>query len=229
MEYLELNVVSTLSGVAAILLVAFIRLHWPFRFQYLSSLFRRHPNIMKRWLDASFRRNSSRPVAMLDKSTAEIMSGNYELAEKFIAEGLTSCKEKPSLFNQAMIHYLFYNLSIVYLHRGRYEEALDVAFRVYERDHSLSNALGVIICAQARLGDVGSAWEAYELLPKQKRRPELHLFCLAEIEAAKGNFERAVMHMKKLLRLRFSTTLHLSQAEIEKRLEEWTKASTQVG
>lgn len=229
MEYLELNVVSTLSGVAAILLVAFIRLHWPFRFQYLSSLFRRHPNIMKRWLDASFRRNSSRPVAMLDKSTVEIMSGNYELAEKFIAEGLTSCKEKPSLFNQAMIHYLFYNLSIVYLHRGRYEEALDVAFRVYERDHSLSNALGVIICAQARLGDVGSAWEAYELLPKQKRRPELHLFCLAEIEAAKGNFERAVMHMKKLLRLRFSTTLHLSQAEIEKRLEEWTKASTQVG
>ena len=35
--------------------------------------------------------------------------------------------------------------------------------------------------------------------------------------------------MKKLLRLRFSTTLHLSQAEIEKRLEEWTKASTQAG
>lgn len=229
MEYLELNVVSTLSGVAAILLVAFIRLHWPFRFQYASLLFRRHPKIMKRWLDASFRRNGSRSVAMLDKSTLEIMSGNYELAEKCIAEGLTSCKEKPSLFNQAMIHYLFYNLSIVYLHRGRYEEALDVAFRVYERDHSLANALGVIICAQARLGDVGSAWQAYELLPKKKRRPELHLFCLAEIEAAKGNFERAVSHMKKLLRLRFSTTLHLSQAEIEKRLEEWTKASTQAG
>ncbi|HZG13978.1 MAG TPA: hypothetical protein VE710_03050 [Candidatus Bathyarchaeia archaeon] len=229
MEFLELNVVSTLSGVAAVLLVAFIRLHWPFRFQYISSLFRKRPDKVKRWLEASFRRNSSRTVAILDKSTSEIMSGNYELAEKYIAEGLTACKERPSLFNQAMVHYLFYNLSIIYLHRGKYEEALDVAFRVYERDRSLSNALGVIICAQARLGDVGSAWEAYELLPKKKTRPELHLFCLAEIEAAKGNFERAVWHMNKLLHLRFSTALHLSQAEIEKRLEEWSNSSTQAG
>lgn len=229
MEILELNVVSTLSGVAAVLLVAFLRLHWPFRFQYIGALFRRRPELVKRWLDASFRRNGSRTVAMLDKSTSEIMSGNYEQAEKFIVEGLSSCKEKPSLFNQAMVHYLFYNLSIIYLHRGKYEEALEVAFRVYERDQSLTNALGIIICAQARLGDVGGAWEAYELLPKKKTRQELHLFCLAEIEAAKGNFERAVTHLNKLLHLRFSTILYLSRTEIEKRLEEWTKSSTHAG
>lgn len=229
MELLQLNTVSTLCGLGAVLFVAFLRLHWPFRFQYMSALFRGRPEKVMRLLETSFRRNGSRTVAMLDKSTVEIMSGNYEMAEKCIVEGLTSCKERPSLFNQAMVHYLFYNLSMVYLHRGKYEEALDIAFRVYERDHSMSNALGVIICAQARLGDVGSAWEAYEMLPKKKLRPELQLFCLAEIEAAKGNFDRAVNHLKKLLAMRFAYTLHLSRTEIEKRLEEWTKASAQTG
>jgi tetratricopeptide (TPR) repeat protein len=229
MALLDLNVVSTLCGLTAVLVAAFIRLHWPFRFQYISSLYRYRPDLMIRWLETSYRRNGSRTVAMLDKSTAEIMRGNYELAEKFIAEGLTSCKERPSLFNQAMVHYFFYNLSIVYLQRGKYGEALDVAFRVYERDHSLTNALGVIVCAHARLGDLGGAWEAYQMLPKKRLKPELQLFCLAEIEAAKGNFERAVQYLKKLLTLRFASILHLSRTEIEKRLEEWTKASTQAG
>jgi tetratricopeptide (TPR) repeat protein len=229
MELLDLNIVSTLCGIAAVLLVAFIRAHWPFRFQYMGTLYRRRPEIMMRWLETSYRRNGSRTVAMLDKSTLEIMAGNYDLAEKFIAEGLTSCKDRPSLFNQAMVHLLFYNLSIVYLQRGKYVEALDVAFRVYERDHSLTNALGVIVCAHARMGDPGGAWEVYQMLPKKRIRPELQLFCLAEIEAAKGNFERAVQHLNKLLTLRFVTILHLNRAEIEKRLEEWTKASTQAG
>jgi tetratricopeptide (TPR) repeat protein len=229
MELLELNAFSTLCGVAAVLLVAFLRLHWPFRFQYMASLHRRRPNRMMRILEASYRKNRSRTVALLDKSTREIMAGHYDLAEKFIARGLAECKEYPTLFNQAMVHYLFYNLAIVYFYRGKYDDALDVAFRVYERDRSLTNALGVIVCAHARMGDIQNALEAFQLLPKRRSRPELQLFCLAEIEAAKGNFERAVHHLRKLLKLRYSFTMHLNHGEIEKRLKEWTKASTQIG
>lgn len=154
-----------------------------------------------RWLEASFRKNRSRTVAMLDKSTYEIMAGNYDLAEKFIAEGLTTCRENPSLFNQAMVHYLFYNLATVYFYRGKYSDALDIAFRVYRRDHSLTNALGVIVCAHARMGDVNHALEAYQLISKKRAKPALQLFCLAEIEAAKGNFDRAIHHLRKLHRL----------------------------
>lgn len=166
---------------------------------------------------------------MLDKSTHEILSGNYDSAEKFIAEGLTACKENPSLFNQAMIHYLFYNLSTVYFYRGKYSDALDVAFRVYERDRALTNALGIIVCAHARLGDIQHAWEAFQLMPKKKTKPALQLFCLAEIEAANGNFDRAISHLRKLLTHQYAFTLHLPYEEIEKRLQEWTKASTQAG
>jgi tetratricopeptide (TPR) repeat protein len=229
MELLELNAFSTLCGVAAVLCVAFLRLHWPFRFQYMASLHKRRPDRMMRLLEASYRKNRSRTVAMLDKSSCEIMAGNYDLAEKFIVQGLSACKEHPSLFNQALVHYLFYNLATVYFYRGKYGDALEVAFRVYERDRSLTNALGVIVCAHARMGDIQHALEAFELLPKRKARPELQLFCLAEIEAAKGNFERAVHHLRKLLKLHYSFTMHLTHGEIEKRLKEWTKASTQAG
>lgn len=229
MQYLDLNVTSTLSGVAAVLFVAFFRLHWPFRFQYMGQLFKRKPEKMMRWLEASYRKNRTRTVAMLDKSTHEIMAGNYELAEKFIAQGLNACKERPTLFNQAMIHYLFYNLAVVYFTRGRYTDALDIAFRVYRRDHSLINALGIIVCAHARLGEVQHAVEAFELISKKRAQRHLKLFCLAEIEAAKGNFERAVTYLRQLLSLSPACTLHLNRTEMEKRLEEWTKASTQAG
>jgi tetratricopeptide (TPR) repeat protein len=229
LEYLDLNVTSTLSGVAAVLLVAFFRLHWPFRFQYMSNLFRRQPDKMMRWLETSYRRNRSRTVAMLDKSTHEIMAGNYELAEKFIAKGLHVCKEHPSLFNQALVHYLFYNLAIVYFTRGRYSEALDIAFRVYRRDHSLVNALGIIACAHARLGEIENATEAYRLIVRKRSPRNLKLFCQAEIEAAKGNFGRAVTLLHQLLDCSANFTMNLNRKEIEKRLEEWTKASTQAG
>jgi tetratricopeptide (TPR) repeat protein len=228
-EYLDLNVTSTLSGVAAVLLVALFRLHWPFRFQYMSNLYQRQPHKMMHWLETSYRRNRSRTVAMLDKSTHEIMAGNYELAEKFIAKGLNVCKEQPTLFNQALVHYLFYNLAIVYFTRGRYSEALDIAFRVYRRDHSLVNALGIIVCAHARLGEIEHATEAYQLIAKKRSNRNVKLLCLAEIEAAKGNFDRAVTLLHQLLALSASFTLNLNRKELEKRLEEWTKASTQAG
>jgi tetratricopeptide (TPR) repeat protein len=229
LEYLELNWTSTLSGIAAVLFVALIRLHWPFRFQYMGNLYKQKPEKMMRWLDASYRKNRMRTVAMLDKSTHEIMAGNYDLAEKFIAQGLNVCKEQPSLFNQAMVHHLFYNLSIVYFTCGRYDDALEIAFRVYRRDHSLTNALGIIVCAHARMGDIQHAQEAFELIAKKRSVRPLKLFCLAEMEAAKGNFERAVTHLHQLLSISPPLALNLNRTEIEKRLEEWTKASTQVG
>ncbi len=229
MDLLDLNAVSTLSGVAAVLLVMFIRLHWPFRFQYMGSLFMRKPDRVMRWLETSYRKNRSRTVAMLDKSTREIMAGNYDLAEAFVAEGLSICKDSPSLFNQAMVHYLFYNLAMIYFYRGKYEEAIQIAFQVYQRDRSLMNALGVIVCAHARLGDLQAALEAYQLLPKRKLREELRLFCMAEIEAARGEYDRAIRYMKRLSMLRYTLTLYLNPAQIEKRLEEWTKASSRAG
>lgn len=229
MDYLNLNLTSTLAGVAAVLLVMFFRLHWPFRFQYISNLFKRRLDLRLRWLDASYRRNRSRAVAMLDKSTHEIMSGNYELAEKYIVQGLNVCKEKPSLFNQAMIHYLFYNLAIVYYSSGRYSEALEVAFRVYQRDQGMTDSLAVIACSHARLGEVESAQEAYQLIASKRSAREWKLFCLAEIEAAKGNYEHALTHLRQLMAKSSASFLHLNRSELEKRLEEWQKASTQVG
>ncbi len=227
MELFQLNWVSTTSGLAAVLFVAFYRLHWPFRFQYIGSLYKKPEKIM-RLLEASYRRNRSRTVAMLDKSTHEIMAGNYDLAERFIAEGLTICKKTPSFFNRALVHYLFYNLSTVYFYRGKYVDAIDLAFRVYERDQTSTNALGVIVCSHARLGDLQGAIEAYQVMAK-KSRNELKLFCLAEIEAAKGNFSHAVLYLKELSQLRFAFTLHLSRAELDKRLQEWSKDSVRVG
>lgn len=229
MDYLNLNLTSTLAGVAAVLLVMFIRLHWPFRFQYMSNLFKRRQNLRLRWLDASYRKNRSRSVAMLDKSTHEIMSGNYELAEKFIVQGLNVCKERPSLFNQAMIHYLFYNLAIVYYSCGRYNEALEVAFRVYQRDQGMTDSIALIACSHARLGEVESALEAYQLIATKRSARNWRLFCLAEIEAAKGNYEHALSHLRQLMTKSSPRFLHLNQSELEKRLEEWQKASTQAG
>ncbi len=230
LELFELNTVSTLCGVAAVLLTLFIRLHWPFRYQYISTFFKQDTNRRMRLLQASYKKNRARTVAFLDKSTLELMSGNYELAEKYIVQGLNVCKETPTLFNQAMMHYLFYNLSAVYFYCGRYDEALEIAFHVYERDKKLNSALGIIVCAHARLGDVQGAVEAYQLMSKKKFREELHLFCQAEIEAAKGEYQQAVRHLKRLSMKNYMIIMHLNQGEIEKRLNEWTKASsTQLG
>lgn len=228
MEYLNLNLTSTIAGLAAVLLVMFLRLHWPFRFQYLAQLFKRRHESRLRWLDASYRKNRSRSVALLDKSTHEILIGNYELAEKYIVQGLNVCKERPSLFNQAMIHYLFYNLSIVYYSSGRFSEALEVAFRVYQRDQGMTDSLAVIACAHARLGEVESAQEAYKLIAKKRSARDWKLLCMAEIEAAKGNYEHALSLLRELLG-KSSQFLHLNRSELEKRLEEWKKASTQAG
>lgn len=226
-NYLNLNATSTLAGLSVVLLVMFLRLHWPFRFQYMSHLFKRRQEQRLRWLDASYRKNRSRSVAMLDKSTHEILIGNYELAEKYIVQGLNVCKEQPSLFNQALIHYLFYNLAIVYYSCGRYSEALEVAFRVYQRDHGMTDSLAVIACAHARLGEVESAQAAYQLIVRKRSAKDWKLFCLAEIEAAKGNYDHALLHIRQLMD-KSSHFLHLNRAELEKRLEEWQKASTQV-
>ncbi|MBY0084714.1 hypothetical protein HP567_014430 [Brevibacillus sp. M2.1A] len=227
MEYLSFNLTSTLAGIAAVLLVMFIRLHWPFRFQYMANLFKRRLNIRLRWLEASYRKNRSRAVAMLDKSTHEIMLGNYEMAEKYIVQGINVCKERPTLFNQAMIHYLFYNLAIVYYSSERYNESLEVAFRIYQRDQGMIDSLALIACSHARLGEVESAIEAYQLIASKRSAKDWKLFCLAEIEAAKGNYERALSHLKQLMD-KSASLLDLNQTVLEKRLEEWKKASTQA-
>ncbi|MGG1660327.1 tetratricopeptide repeat protein [Brevibacillus sp. NRS-1366] len=229
MEYLSLNLTSTLAGVAAVILVMFIRLHWPFRFQYMANLFKRRLDVRLRLLDASYRKNRSRAVAMLDKSTHEIMIGNYELAEKFVVQGINVCKEQPSLFNQAMIHYLFYNLAIVYYSSGRYSEALEVAFRIYQRDQGMTDSLALIACSHARLGEVESALEAYQLIARKRSARDWKLFCLAEIEAAKGNYEHALAYLRQLMGKSSDRFLHLNRSELEKRLEEWQKAATQAG
>lgn len=230
LKLLDLNSISTLSGIAAVLLVLFIRLHWPFRYQYISSLFKRNANLRMRPLQTSFKRNRALTVAFLDKSTLEILAGNYLQAEKFIAQGLHVCKETPTLFNQAMMHYLFYNLSAVYFYCGRYSEALEIAFHVFERDSKLTSALGIIVCAHARLGDVQGAIEAYQMVSPRKLKEELRLICQAEIEAAKGDFKLAVAHMKQLSIKNHMIVMHMNQFEIDKRLKEWSKASsTQVG
>ncbi|MBO8163251.1 MAG: hypothetical protein H0Z34_05925 [Brevibacillus sp.] len=229
MELLELNTASVLSGLAAVLLTAFIRLHWPFRYQYIGSLFRRKPEWLMRWLEVSYRKNRARSVALLDKSTHEIMSGNYEQAEQCIAKGLALCKESPTPFHQVMVHYLFYNLSTVYFYQGKYKDALEVAFRVFERDNGLLNALGVMICAYARMGDVQGAVELYQLLPQKRARIELRLFCLAEIAAAKGDYTKAIHYLRRLNGHHYFLSMHLRHEEIEKRISEWTKASSHIG
>ena len=74
------------------------------------------------------------------------------------------------------------------------------------------------------------AVEAYQVVAAKKMREELHLICQAEIDAARGNYQQAVAHMKQLAIKKYMIIMHLNQGEIDKRLQEWTKASsTQVG
>lgn len=229
MQYFDLNAVSIVSGIAAVLCVAIFRLQWPFRYHFLMRLYKNNPDKILSLLERSYQKNTDRTVAILDKSTREIMTGNFDDAESFVAEGLTACTQKPTLLNQALVHVLFYNLAAVYFYLGKYNDALDVALRVFHRDRSFQSALGIIVCSYARMGDIGAAIKAYEQLTTQKPKPALNLFCLSEIEAAKGNYGRAAACLRRLTNLPYWQIMHLSENEIEKRLQEWTKASSQVG
>lgn len=229
MELFELNTASTLSGIAAVLSIAFLRFQWPFRYRYIGLLHRNDPDRMIKWLERSYSRNRVRTVAMLDKSASEILSGRYDDAEKYVLEGLSVCHENPTLFHRVILQSLFYNLSIIYFYRGNYREAIEVALRLYEGDRHMTHALVIAVCSFARLGDISSAIDAMRLIPPKHRRKHLKLFCSAEIEAAKGNYLLALHHMKELRALPYSPYLYLTPIQIDKRIEEITKASSRAG
>ncbi|WP_232699305.1 tetratricopeptide repeat protein [Brevibacillus daliensis] len=229
MQYFQLTPPATIAGIVAVLLMALIKLQWPFRFQYMTLFHKKTPERIKKCLEASFLKNNKRTVALLDKSSQQILAGEYDDAEKYITQAIVMCKQTPTLFHRALLHHLFYNLAVAYYYRGRYKEALQIAAHLYQRDNKFQNALGIMVCCHARMGDSQGAFYAFSLLKRRRLRPALLHYCLAELEAAQGKYSNALNHLEKIGNYAYSHTLFLHQAQFDRRLKEWTKESSHAG
>jgi len=229
MHYFQMTLPATLTGLAVVLFVGLLRLQWPFRYYYRTLLCKRNPERMQMILEASYPKNKKRSVALLDKSSQQLLQGKYDAAESYITQAIILCKESPTLFHRALLQHLFYNLAVACYYRGRYRDALQIGIHLYKRDPRMHCALGVIICCQARMGDLPGAKHALSLLQRRRIRPALHYFCLAKIEAAAGRYTHAVEHIEKIRNYAYSQTLYLRKEELDLRLQEWTKAASHAG
>ncbi|WPS89316.1 hypothetical protein SMD22_10315 [Brevibacillus halotolerans] len=229
MHYFQMTLPATLTGLAVVLFVGLLRLQWPFRYYYRTLLCKRNPERMQTILEASYLKNKKRSVALLDKSSQQLLQGKYDAAESYITQAIILCKESPTLFHRALLQHLFYNLAVACYYRGQYRDALQIGIHLYKRDPRMHSALGVIICCQARMGDLPAAKHALSLLQRRRIRPALQYFCLAEIEAAAGRYTLAVKHIEKIRNYAYSQTLFLRKEELDLRLQEWTKAASHAG
>lgn len=221
MNFFDLNATSVFAGIVAVIVVAMFRIHYPFRYQYYCLLFRNNPKWMKKLLQRSFQKNKDHLVGMLDKSSKEILEGDYDQAEHFIVEGLKKSKEFSGSIQLLITHMFYYNLALIFYFRGQYDKSLQMAFNVYQFDQGLNNALALIICNFARMGEIQQAVEALaELKRKRRLKRGLLLPCLAEIEAAKGNHNQAIYLLEKAKRYLDHFSIHLMNRELEKRILE---------
>ncbi|HJV46950.1 MAG TPA: hypothetical protein VJ824_14625 [Bacillota bacterium] len=224
MHYIQLSPLSIMVGFAAVLVTAFIRFHYAFRYQYLCLLFKRKPSIIKKLLERSYQKNRS-VVRLLDKSTKEILEGEYDQAEKFIIEGIQLARERKGLQSQ-LIRTIFYrNLSWILYYKGHYKESLQIAISLYEKTSATPGILALISCNFARLGDIQRAVEALAQLTQMgKAHSSILLPCKAEIEAAKGNWDQAVNLLAQAQKMNTKISVQFIMSELEKRITQLKKA-----
>ncbi len=221
MSIFDLNATSVLVGLSAVLLTALLRMHYPFRYQYLCMLFRNRPDMIKKLLNRSSRKNRH-VVGKLDQSSKEIMDGEYEKAEQTILTAILKIQSQPkSALNQVISHLLYYNLALTLYYRKNYNKSLQILMNVYQYDPGLTNALALMICNFARKGEIQLAVESLSEL-KQKRRVNqgLMLPCIAEIEAAKGNYGKAIRLLERTKKMTNYLNIHLTNGELDKRIKE---------
>lgn len=225
MNVIEPTPLSLTLGLITVILVAFIRFYFPFRYQYLCLLFKRSPVWVKRILLHSYNRNRS-AVGLLDRATKEILDGEYDNAETYILSGIEKVVRLRGLRNR-LIRILFFNhLSWILYYRGKHKESLELAFRLYEKVPSTPNILALILCNFARIGEVGQAIEIMTKLSGMKRvQPIILLGCEAEIEAAKGNLQKAVQLFDQAKGRKEHTSIYFILPEIDKRINQLKKSA----
>ncbi|MEW9672831.1 tetratricopeptide repeat protein [Ammoniphilus sp. 3BR4] len=225
MNVIEPTPLSLTLGLITVILVAFLRFYFPFRYQYLCLPFKRSPHWVKRILIRSYHRNRS-AVGLLDRATKEILDGDYDKAETYILTGIEKVIKLRGLRNR-LIRTLFYNhLSWILYYRGQHRESLEIAFRLYEKVPSTPNVLALILCNLARIGEVGQAIEIMTKLSGMRRvKPIILLGCEAEIEAAKGNLQKAVQLFDQAKGRKEHTSIYFNLPEIDKRINQLKKTA----
>ncbi|RXT13614.1 M48 family metallopeptidase [Ammoniphilus sp. CFH 90114] len=225
MNVIEPTPLSFTVGLVMVLFIALFRFHFPFRYQYICILFRRSPYWVKRILNRSYHKNRS-SVGLLDRATKEILDERYDEAEKYVLEGVQKVIQLRGLRNR-LIRTLFYNhLSWILYYRGQYKESLEISIRLYEKVPSTPNILALISCNFARIGEIGQAIEVMAKLSAIKRvNPIVLLSCEAEIEAAKGNIQKAVQLLHQAKGRKSHTSIYFILPEIDKRIGQLKKTA----
>ncbi|MBO8171311.1 MAG: hypothetical protein H0Z33_05375 [Bacillaceae bacterium] len=221
MQIFDLNMTSVLAGLTAIIVVALFRMHYPFRYQYLCMLFGNRPDRIKKLLQRSYKKNRSL-VGILDKSSKEILDRNYDRAAQTVLSGILTVQTRPkTTLNQVISHLLYYNLALTLYYRKNYNKSLQILQNIYQYDPGLTNALALMICNFARQGDIQMAVESLmELKEKRRVNPGVMLPCLAEIEAAKGNYTKAIRLLQRSKRFTNHLNILLLNGELEQRITE---------
>jgi hypothetical protein len=222
MHLFQFSPLSVTIGIAVIILSVFIQFHFPFRYQYLSYLFRRNPALVKRLLQRSYRKNHT-IIGLLDKSTKELLDGNYESTQKYITAGLQLTKKSQTAENQLAALFLYSNLSWTLYYQGKFRESLQIALQVYEQNQ-LPNILALICCNYARIGNLHQAVETHSELSTLNGVSSLVLLpCRAEIEAAKGNPEAAIHLLYQVKKQHQDGTAYFILQEIDNRIVQLKK------
>jgi tetratricopeptide (TPR) repeat protein len=224
MHFFQLSPLAVMTGIGAVIAAAFLNFHYAFRYQYLCVLVRKRPSSVKRLLERSYLKNRT-IVGLLDKSTKEILEGDYDQAEKFIIEGIGQARQKRTLQSQFVSTTLYRNLSWILYYKGHYKESLQVAISLYEKAPTATDMLALISCNFARLGDIQRAVEALAKLTQMKKAEIFELLpCKAEIEAAKGNSEKAVDLLDQAKQVQTKVSIKFIITELEKRISQLQKA-----
>jgi tetratricopeptide (TPR) repeat protein len=223
MTLFSFNALAVLAGIFAMLIAAFLRFHLPFRYRYLCLIVRKKGEAVKRLLERSYQKNRS-VVGILDKSTKELLEGNYEKAQHFILEGISQAKKRSGFLNRFVLTLLFCNLSWIFYYKGQFKESLQIALQIYERNPFSPHMIALISCNFARLGEIQEAVEAYAKLEQMKKaKPSLLLPCQAEIEAAKGNVDFALQLYQEASQRKENTLTSFTVVEINNRMTELKK------
>lgn len=103
---------------------------------------------------------------------------------------------------------------------------MDLALQLYEKAPSTPNILALIACNFARLGEIGRAIEVMSRVTKKKKvNPAILFSCQAEIEAAKGNLNQALILLDKVKEKKTGNSIYFSLHEVDKRIGQLKKTA----
>lgn len=225
MEIFLLTPLSLLAGGIAVASVALFRFHFPFRYHYCCYFVKKNPKLVKRLLQRSYMKNKT-AVGLLDKATVEMLRGSYEEAEKYLLEGIQHVFHSRGVQNRAIRKIMFNHLAWLLYYKGCHQESLSVALRLYEKFPSTPNILALIACNFARMGEIARAIDVFKAMSKSKKASaSILLTCQAEIEAAKGNAQKAIQLFQQAKNKRSYASVCFMIFEIEKRIGQLRKSA----